>query len=619
MHAPMLPLLPMHSPIQTATLQAGSQMPSVEAMARARVSGATDAQAGADACASSEYHSRLGSHSATFTVKIPSLHLVQHPTMAMPEWRGMLRARLERLLSEAASRERGSCVSLRLVTLDVGAGCVVVHGRVVEGGTWGYSGAEVAAILQAVDASELLMRLVPPGARLLDGDTAVLQLGHGAPPMELAFIEADGRFVRSASEPPPAPPPGVPLLSATWPLLALPCDGGGRVHLQLSTPLLARALGHNPQLVVSSVPRGAPAARTPIVRTDVAILQAAARARGHPPGVMDIDVYLGSSPTPGVLIAQLVDGDALLAAHSVSLLPASAQPVVAELLRARLPADTMHDVALDLGVLLCGPRVRTPGDAAELHSVARSLMAWESTCRPALPALHALLDGLLRELSDGDAEPEASPSCSSPVATATGVATPRPPRANRPPLLWVWTMIIVSAVKAGQFIANGSGAAALALCFYGLPYALHILAASTRLFECLPLALRSVDSCAASRVYTTILSHLTMSATASSFAAWAVYCNFGGDIPLLLAWAWLEPPRSPALGAAISLLLELPTVSMFRWHALASCGETVSAGQALCEVGLRVAVLTAFHVAVWCKWGRRDGAAASPPSKLKVA
>ncbi|KAG1665538.1 hypothetical protein FOA52_000684 [Chlamydomonas sp. UWO 241] len=196
-----------------------------------------------------EYRSSLRSRSTTFTAKFPSLHLVQSPLMATPEWRDMLRARLERLLSAAASRKRGSCVSLRFVTLDVGAGCVVAHGRLVEGGTWGYSGAEVAEMLQAVDASELLMRLMPPGARLLDGDTAVLQLGDDAPLMELEYSEAGERFVRSAFAPLLAHRAGETLLATTWPLLALPCGGSGRVHLQFGTALL----GHDPEFVPVSV------------------------------------------------------------------------------------------------------------------------------------------------------------------------------------------------------------------------------------------------------------------------------------------------------------------------------------------------------------------------------
>jgi hypothetical protein len=177
--------------------------------------------------------------------------------------------------------------------------------------------------------------------------------------------------------------------------------------------------------VVSWVPSGALAAPTPLVRTRVATLQAAARARGNPPGLVDIEVDLGPNPQHGLFIAQLVDGDALLAALSVSLLPASAQAVVAELLRARLPEHTMQGVAYDLGVLVCGPRlcVRAPGDAAELHLIVHDLMAWEFTCSPALPALRALLGGCLRELDAGDAEQEAPPS--SPVTTAADAATAR--------------------------------------------------------------------------------------------------------------------------------------------------------------------------------------------------
>jgi hypothetical protein len=140
----------------------------------------------------------------------------------------------------------GAPVSLHVVTLYVGAGCVVVHGSVLmeDGGARGEVGAdEVAATLRAVGASAVLMRLLPEGARLLDGDTAVLQLGDGAPPMEFAFSAADGRVVEALSAPPPAPPPGVPLLSSTWPLLAVPRGGSGSVHLQFGMRELARALG----------------------------------------------------------------------------------------------------------------------------------------------------------------------------------------------------------------------------------------------------------------------------------------------------------------------------------------------------------------------------------------
>jgi hypothetical protein len=64
---------------------------------------------------------------------------------------------------------------------------------------------------------------------------AVLQLGDDAPPMELAFSAEDGHFLEApARSAPPAPPPGVPMLAATWPLLALPPGGSGRVNLQVN-------------------------------------------------------------------------------------------------------------------------------------------------------------------------------------------------------------------------------------------------------------------------------------------------------------------------------------------------------------------------------------------------
>ncbi|KAG1661993.1 hypothetical protein FOA52_012164 [Chlamydomonas sp. UWO 241] len=90
-----------------------------------------------------------------------------------------------------------------------------------------------AEMIRAVIASELLMELASEGAHVLDDDAAVLQLGGSATSMELAFIAAGGRFLEGpARSAPPVPPPDVPLLSATWPLLVLPSEGSGLMHLQ---------------------------------------------------------------------------------------------------------------------------------------------------------------------------------------------------------------------------------------------------------------------------------------------------------------------------------------------------------------------------------------------------
>ncbi|KAG1665621.1 hypothetical protein FOA52_011452 [Chlamydomonas sp. UWO 241] len=402
-----------------------------------------------------QYTYILLSRSLPFAAKFPSLHLADHPHLTMPKGLAALRERLERSISARVG------APVWFVILDVGAGCVVAHGQVSVDSS---EGSETEAeMLRATIASELMEELVPEGTRLLDGDAAMLQLGGGggAAPMELAFISAGGRFVEAPprSAPRPVPPPGVPLLSATCPLLALPPGGSDRVHLQFGTALLARALGHDPELVVSWVPWGAPTASTPLVRERVAALQAAARARGNPSGLIDIDVDLGPRPSHGMFIAQVVDGDALLATHTVALLPASAAAAVAELLRACLPSDTLHAVAHDLGVLLCGPRVRAAGDAAMLRRVVLALMAAESAGRPGLPALRALLDGLLRTLDASGAEEMASPSSSSPGDAAADAARPRMPRANRPPLLWCWACVVICSVKTAQSLIEGSGAA----------------------------------------------------------------------------------------------------------------------------------------------------------------
>ncbi|KAG1671456.1 hypothetical protein FOA52_003114 [Chlamydomonas sp. UWO 241] len=354
-----------------------------------------------------EYRSRLLSRAVTVTAKFPTLHLADHPDAATLAWRVTLRENLSSHLSKQASLQRGAPVSLRVVQLVIGAGCVVVQGRVFENGGDDVvaSGDEVAAMLWAMGASDVLTRLLPEGSRLLDGDTAMLQLGDGVPPMELTYSAETGRFEEaSRSRPPVVPPLGAPLLCAMWPLLALPDGGGGRVHLQFGIALLAAALGREPELVVSWVPSGNSAAPAPLFRAHVAALQLAARAHGSPPGLIDIDLDLGRRPSPGMFIAQLVDGDALLAASSVALLPASARPVVAELLRARLPADTLRGVSHDLGLLLCHWPRGLSGDTGELHCAATDLMEWAAPCSPALPALCALMDGLLRELGAGGAE-----------------------------------------------------------------------------------------------------------------------------------------------------------------------------------------------------------------------
>ncbi|KAG1666693.1 hypothetical protein FOA52_013605 [Chlamydomonas sp. UWO 241] len=603
-----------------APSSAGTRTP-----ARARAdAAAVGTRATSDGAHQPKYCSRLLSHSVPFTVKFPTLHLAEHPCLATPEGREALRAHMSASLSERASVMNAAPVALRLVTLNIGAGCVVAHGWVFgeRDGAGGMVGSdEVAAMLRGVGASDTLMRMLPEGARLFDGDTAVLQLGDGTLPMEMAYSAAGGRFIEAPrSMPPPTPRPGVPLLSVTWPLLALPCGGSGCVHLQFGTALLARSLGHDPELVVSWVPSGASAAPTPLVRERVAALQAAARARGNPPGLIDIDVDLGPRPSHGVFIAQLVDGDALLDAHSVALLPASAQPVVAELLRARLAPGTLHAVALDLGVLLCGPRVCAPGDAAELRPIVRDLMAWEGTYSPALPALHALLGGLLCELDDRSAEQEASPSCSSPVTSAADMADASTPSSSPPLLFWCWIYGVVCAMKAAQFGMDGSGAAALAMVFQCLPYALAVLPANTRLYALVPRALLSIDGCAARRVYSMALALVATIPATGDLGRWTAYCKYSGDIPLMLLFAWCEPPRSPAVGAAISLLVELPVMCLFRWHALAGNGKLTSADQALAEFALRALLLAAAHVAVWWTPSKAPaGTRAGRATKLKVA
>jgi hypothetical protein len=164
------------------------------------------------------------------------------------------------------------------------------------------------------------------------------------------------------------------------------------------------------------------------------------------------------------------------------------------------------------------------------------------------------------------------------------------------PLLWSFVRLIIFGVKVAQFINEGHGAAALAGALYGLPYVLHILAASIRLSVRLPRALRGVDACAAVRIYKLAVLLAMLASGINPVPRAPEHLNYGMLVPVLCAW--FERPRSPALGVALSLL-EIPVVSLIRWHALACCGQATSAGQALAEVSLRAAVLTTVHVAVW--------------------
>ncbi|KAG1678182.1 hypothetical protein FOA52_016119 [Chlamydomonas sp. UWO 241] len=563
-----------------------------------------------------QYTSILMSHSVPFTTKFPSLHLADHPHLATPAGLAALRARVERKVSERASVLAGAPMSLRFVTLHVGAGCVVVHGKMIVDGPGG--GKAETEMLRAVMASELLEELMPEGAHVLNGAPAVLQLGGGAAPMEMAFVAAGGRFVEAPPRSAPTPTPGVPLLSATCPLLAVPAGGSGCVHLQFATALLARALGNNPELVVTWVPSSASAPHTSLVRERVAALQAAARARGNPPGLIDIDVDLGPRPSHGMFIAQLVDGDALLAAHSVALLPSSAAVVVAELLRARLPSDAPHAVAHDLGVLLCGPRVRAAGDAVVQRRVVLALMAAEGASRPGLPALRALLDGLLRTLDAAGAELEAAPSSSSPAAAdAVAAAGDTCPPYNRPPSLWCRVYFIICAVKVAGFVMEGEADAAINMTGLSVPYGLYILADNTRVFARLPRALRGLDACAVGRVYRVLLFIVTRLGGVNPIPRAPDHLKHAGDIGMLLAWSWFERPRSSALGAALALFAELPAMRWFLWHALACCGQATSAVEALTEISLRAAFLIAIHVVVWR--ASSTPAAGTRAAKLKVA
>ncbi|KAG1676220.1 hypothetical protein FOA52_006437 [Chlamydomonas sp. UWO 241] len=181
---------------------------------------------------------------------------------------------------------------------------------------------------------------------------------------------------------------------------ALPPHNGGhsRVHMQFATPLLVRTLGRDPELVVSfALARGAgtPAPLASLLRVRIGDLQVAARARGNPPGLMDVDIMMdmdvglagAAREYGGMLIAQLVDGPTMLAAVLVPLLPCAARPAVAELSWLGLDVRTASHIARDLGLLFLVPH--PTGEPRHAH---HALM--RATALQMMQARSALEDGL---------------------------------------------------------------------------------------------------------------------------------------------------------------------------------------------------------------------------------
>ncbi|KAG1667531.1 hypothetical protein FOA52_013721 [Chlamydomonas sp. UWO 241] len=373
--------------------------------------------------------------------KFRNLHLSEHPHLALPQGVGALRARLKRKAAEGGARMLGMAVAVRLVRLDVAAGCVVVAARWEVHSAEGASDDDMRALVDdffteemmqdvdqvtegqrtpvsvldegAFDSSSVVWQpLGQPGNDDSDASVEALPTRLGVEtgpsraqttPVETGDAAELGRpLVHPAS--PPAALADVPLLAATTLLLALPQSGRNRVRSQFATPLLAHALGHDPELVISFAPagddEGAPAPYAMLYEAHVSDLQEDARARGNPPGLMDVDIDIedlgdahlrAARERGGMLIVQLVDGPTLLASVLVPLLPCDASPAVVELMRRELDTRTAQHVACDLGLMLLAPRDPAPAARRLRDHALRSL---EQMARQAgdLPATLALVE-----------------------------------------------------------------------------------------------------------------------------------------------------------------------------------------------------------------------------------
>ncbi|KAG1677928.1 hypothetical protein FOA52_001346 [Chlamydomonas sp. UWO 241] len=606
-----------------------------------------------------------------FVTKFPSLHLSQHPQLSTPQGVAALQERLECRASEVLSRMRGERVEVRLTQLYVAAGCVVVAGRWHLQGAGGASEQEQRALVEEVLLEEMLQEVdpAPEGMRtpccildnnVLDSTSDMWQLGSTdddevQPEQATLHIETGRRT--PVTLPSMA---GVPLLAATTPLQALlPHDGGhSRVHMQFATPLLARALGRDPELVVSFAlagVAGAPAPLASMLRARVGDLQAAARARGNPPGLMDVDIDLGSALAGaareygGILIAQLVDGPTMLAAVPVSLLPCTARPAVAELSRLGLDLCAASHIARDLGLLLLAPHpTGEPPHArrAMMRDAAQLLTQWARHAHHHLPATLALLESAVVQMDAEDACPPPPPRMSGacPAATAaqgaagsastadregdgSASAVPHTPQAcevahTGPTTLWCkFNMFGILASVARSAFSDGLGLVFLGnatSCFlFALPYIAILTArAYPAVLARLPRCLRRVDVSLLRRVY-----HLVLGVVVTQALGYVQpgFCNLGWtgmDIPFMCMLDFVEPLQVRAWwvrAATVVVLLVPPRVLV-----MCACSGQVGA-EALCtreawgtftsEVGLvaflapRVAMPFVANGAIClCRW-----------------
>ncbi|KAG1667643.1 hypothetical protein FOA52_004670 [Chlamydomonas sp. UWO 241] len=373
------------------------------------------------------YRSVVAGNASTveFVTKFPSLHLLQHPQLSTPQGVAALQERLERRASEVLSRMRGERVEVRLEHLYLAAGCVVVAGRWHLQGVGGATEEEQRALVEEVLLEEMLQEVdpAPEGVRtpcsILDNDV----LNSTSAMWQLADDDDDAQpeqatlHVETGQRTPVALPSmeGVPLLAVTTPLQALPLHNGGHscVRMQFATPLLARALGRDPELVISFALAGGTDATAPLaslLRARICDLQVAARARGNPPGLIDVEIdrpgaLAGAArESSGMLIAQLVDGPTMMAAVPVPLLPCTARLAVAELSRLGLDPRTASHVAHDLALVLLAPHPTGEPPRARralMRHAALLLVQWAQSAR--LPATLALLGSAVAQMDAADA------------------------------------------------------------------------------------------------------------------------------------------------------------------------------------------------------------------------
>ncbi|KAG1655272.1 hypothetical protein FOA52_007300 [Chlamydomonas sp. UWO 241] len=432
-------------------------------------------------------------------------------------------------------------------------------------------------MLQEVDPAPEGMRT--PGS-VLDSTSEMWQLDSDAdaePQPEQSTLHVEtGRT-------PVAPPllESVPLLTTTTPLLALPLhnDGHDHVYIQFATPLLARALGRDPELVVSFAPAGGAGTPQPpasLLRACIGDLQTAARARGNPPGLMDVDIQFrgalagAAREYGGVLIAQLVDGPTMLAALPVLLLP-GAQP--------------------------------------------RLLMQWARQAR--LPATLALLDAAVAQMDATDATPPPRAPAPRPGAAARAPPT-RAPTAGGPTALWCWVNVLFALVcGVRSAFEDGLGrvllGSATTCVLYTLPFiAILVVRASPALKARLPRWLTRADASLLRRLYNLLHQVVCIQAFGHTPPGATLLLRSGMDIPFLGMLVFGEPldVRVWWVRSALSVVLIVPL------QVLIMCaGAGQEGGKSVCtrqawgvftsEVGLmaflapRVAFPFVANVAIW--------------------